>query len=87
MSADGPERSVEDPLAQLERALIEEYLHTRGHTLATVHALPDAAARVLLSDASRYASGRLTEVESRAHYVDEIHDKSQPLPGRGPRNG
>jgi aminoglycoside phosphotransferase (APT) family kinase protein len=87
MSAEGPSRPVEDPHAQLERALIEEYLQTHGHTLATVHALPDAAAKALLREASRYASGKLTEVESRAHYVDEIHDKSQPLPARGPRSG
>ena len=75
MSTEGPERPIEDPLAQLEKALIDEYLLARGHTLATVHTLPDAAARALLREASRYASGKLTEVESRAHYVDEIHDK------------
>jgi len=82
MSVEGPERPTTDPLAQLERALIEEYLETHGHTLATVRALSAAAAAALLRDASRYASGKLTEVESRAHYVDEIHDKSQTLPVR-----
>jgi hypothetical protein len=77
MSVEGPERPTTDPLAQLEIALIEEYLHAHGHTLVSVHALPATVARSILCDASRYASGRLTEVESRAHYVEEIHDKSR----------
>ena len=34
----------------------------------------DAAARTLLAAASQHAALRLTEMESRAHYVRELHD-------------
>jgi hypothetical protein len=63
----------EDPHAQLERAFIEEYLRLRHHSRETLNRLPDAEAARLLSEASIYASGRLTEMESRAHLVDELH--------------
>jgi hypothetical protein len=65
--------SVGDPLSELERAFIVEFLHARGHTFDTVRALPAADAHALLQQASVYASGRLTEVESRAHLVDDMH--------------
>jgi hypothetical protein len=63
----------EDPHAQLERAFIEEYLRSRQHSLETVRQLPPDEAGLLLQQASVFASGRLTEVESRAHLVDELH--------------
>ena len=63
----------EDPHAQLERAFIEEYLRSRHHSLDTVRQLPQDEALALLRQASVFASGRLTEVESRAHLVDELH--------------
>ena len=65
---------LEEPLARLERALIEEYLLGLGHNPDTLRARTDADARQLLCDASQYAALRLTEVESRAHYVRELHD-------------
>jgi hypothetical protein len=65
--------SIGDPLGELERAYIAEFLLRHGHTLTTVHDLPTAAAHDLLKAASIYASGRLTEVESRSHYVDDMH--------------
>ena len=64
---------VGDPLGELERAYITEYLQRQGHTPESVHALPTPAANELLKAASIYASGRLTEVESRSHYVGEMH--------------
>jgi hypothetical protein len=75
-----PERSdihVTDPNAHLERALIEEFLAKRGHTTASIQALPAEERERLLKEASLYASGRMTEVESRAHYVDEMHGRSE----------
>jgi hypothetical protein len=68
-----------DPHAQLERALIEEYLQRRGQSLATLKELGAEEADGLLKEASLYASGRLTEVESRAHLVDELHRGSEPV--------
>jgi hypothetical protein len=69
----------EDPHAQLERALIEEYLRSQQHSLETLDQLPPDEAERLLQDASVYASGRLTEVESRAHLVDELHRAPEPV--------
>jgi len=74
---------AEDPNAQLERALIEEFLALRGHTASSLEQLPAAEADALLKEACLYASGRLTEVESRAHYVHDVQRGPQePAAGR-----
>ena len=62
-----------DPAEQLEEALIDEFLRARGHDRHSVHALPEDRARQLLTDASVYASSKLSAVEARAHYVHELH--------------
>jgi hypothetical protein len=66
------DRPSTDPAAAMERSLIEEFLQTHGHTLATLHDLPEEKAKALMTAASLHASMRLTEVESRAHFIDEI---------------
>ena len=66
----------DDPHAKLERILIDEFLESRGHTRESVNQLSAAEATKLLSTASEHASLRLAEIESRAHYVDEIHRSS-----------
>jgi hypothetical protein len=63
----------DDPNAQLETALIDEFLHTRGLDRRSLRDLPDAQAMQLRKEASLYATGRLTELETRAHFVHEIH--------------
>ena len=78
--------SHSDPLAQLEVSFIEEYLLARGQHLNSLAALPVAEANALMKEASAYASGRLTEVETRAHLVGDLHDASAPLSGRNPRH-
>jgi hypothetical protein len=35
--------------------------------------MPEAARHALLTEASTYASARLTEIESRSHFVHELH--------------
>jgi hypothetical protein len=62
-----------DPMEQLEAALIDAFLMAHGHDRRSVHALPEDQARRLLTDASVYASAKLSEVEARAHYVHELH--------------
>ena len=62
-----------DQTARLERALIADFLERRGLTTATVRLLPESDAHVILQQASAYASSRLAEVESRAHYIHELH--------------
>ena len=65
---------VGDPLAQLECAFIEEYLQRSGHHLNDLRELPSEQAVALMKEASAYATGRLTEVETRAHLVLALHD-------------
>jgi hypothetical protein len=72
--------SVGDPRSVLERAIMAEFLQDRGHTFSSACALPPPEAHTLLQQASVYASCRLTEVESRAHFVDDMH-----APGGPPR--
>jgi hypothetical protein len=64
-----------DQTAELERALIAAFLEKRGHTLHSVQSLPEAEQHALMREASLYASTRLTEVESRARYVENLHQK------------
>ena len=64
---------LEEPLAGLERRLIDEYIQRLGHDPAALRASMDAGARRILVDASTYAATRLSEVEARSHYVRELH--------------
>ena len=66
-------RPMEEPLAELERRLIDEYLQGAGHDPEQLRARGDAMARSLLRDAATYAAGRLSEVEARSHYVRNLH--------------
>ena len=63
---------IEEPLAQLERDLIDAYIEDAGYDPAALRARDDSAARMLLAEASAHASARLTEVESRSHYVHSL---------------
>jgi hypothetical protein len=74
MTAKEPDaRPLGDPEAQLETALIDEFLRARGLDSAALHAMPEDQAKRVLTEASVYAATRLAEVESRAHFVHEIH--------------
>ena len=65
------------PIAQLERALIDEFLTARGHDPRTLDALPEHERGELLREASLYASARLAEIEVRSHFVEGIHDAAR----------
>jgi hypothetical protein len=73
MVADSEVHPMEDPEGELERALIEEFLFSHGHTPRDVPALPQEQRRHLLEAASVYAAGRLAEIQARAHYVHDLH--------------
>ena len=73
---------IQPPLGNLERTLIDEYLRLRGLDRQALDALPDDERHDLLVDASTYASARLTEIESRSHYVQELHG-AQDASGHG----
>ena len=70
--ADAPFTLIEEPLAQLERILICEYIRLAGHDPAELRARHDHASRTLLCEASIYAASRLTEVEARLHYLRSL---------------
>jgi hypothetical protein len=61
------------PLGELERALLDEFIRVRGYDPDNLHDLPEAELDMLLKAASLYASGKLTEIESRLHFLDEMH--------------
>ena len=63
---------LEEPLAGLERELIDEFLRATGHTAEELRARGDAQSRHLLAEAATYAAARLTEVETRAHYIRSL---------------
>jgi hypothetical protein len=70
------ETPLEDPLAELERQLIYAYLAGAGQDFQTLMLRSDDEARRLLSDASQYASSRLSEIEARLHYLRGLHGQS-----------
>jgi hypothetical protein len=63
-----------EPHGTLERALIAEFLGERGHTLHSVVALPADQQKALLRAAATYATLKLSEIEARARFVDEIDE-------------
>jgi len=65
---------LHEPRAQLERHLIDDSLLALGHDPDALRQRRDPAARKLLVAASQHAALTLTEVESRAHYVHDLHD-------------
>jgi hypothetical protein len=65
---------AEAPLARLEQSLIDEYLRLHGYDPAKLADLVSAERDALLRSASLYASCRLSEVETRSHYLHELHD-------------
>ena len=74
MSNERADTAMSDSSADLERSIIDEFLRARGHDPAHLHALPPAERDALLTEASVYASGRLSEIESRAHFVHDLHE-------------
>lgn len=72
-----PNRVVQpmhDPGAQLERALVEAFIRSRGHDPGALDALPADERKRLLSEASVYAAGRLAELEARSRFVHQIQE-------------
>ena len=64
---------IEDPIAHLEQGFIDEFIRLRGHDPARLRDLAPGKLDEILKHATAYASAKLAEVESRAHYVHELH--------------
>jgi len=58
----------------LEKLLIETYLKGKGYTMEILRSMPEEEVKQLMKDASTYASGKLTEVEVKAHLMQKLHD-------------
>ena len=69
--SDAPIR--EDQTAHLELALIEQFIRARGFDPARLHEMPDTDRAELQKEAAAHAALKLAEMESRAHYVHELH--------------
>jgi hypothetical protein len=65
---------MEDIHAFLETTLIETYLKGKGYALEELKDLPEKEAKQLMIEASTYASGKLAELEDRAHFMQELYD-------------
>jgi hypothetical protein len=63
---------IHQPLDELERILIDEFVRSAGHDPVVLRARNDVVARKILASAAEHASGRLTEVESRLHYLRSL---------------
>lgn len=63
---------LEEPLAELERRLIDAFVAGAGQDRRALQARHDNQARTLLIDASRHASEVLSEVEARSHYLHAL---------------
>jgi hypothetical protein len=71
---DLPTPPAEPPFARLEQSLIDEYVRLHGHDPARLAELVAADRDALLRGASLYASCKLSEVETRSHYLHELHE-------------
>ena len=67
-----PAAQMKEPLAELEKELINAYVAGAGQEFQTLLARNDEDARRLLRDASLYATARLTEIETRSHYLRSL---------------
>lgn len=61
---------------ELERTLIDESMRAQGYDPRKLAELPALERDSRLREASIFASSRLAEVESRSHFLNQIHDGS-----------
>ena len=66
---------LEEPLAELERRLIDEFLRSAGYNPDALRARHDDESRLLLVEASAHASNKMAEIETRGHYLRALRGK------------
>jgi hypothetical protein len=76
MKPDMPPEPLHEPLAELERELVSAYVAGTGHDVQALRAREDGEARAILTEASTYASSRLSEVEARMHYLRSLRGQA-----------
>jgi len=70
---DPDSQAMEMQTAHLELALIDQFIRSRGIDPARLHDLPDDEREALQKQAAAHAALKLAEMESRAHYVHDLH--------------
>ena len=69
--------SIRDgPESTMEKTLLEEYLRSRGYSFKDLCELPEEEAKALMIEACKYASLKLAQVESTAHFREKIRGPS-----------
>jgi hypothetical protein len=64
------------PLSELEKLYMGEYLKSKGYRWEDLHNLPPEEMKIIMTEACRYVSLKLAEMESRAHFRQEIRPPS-----------
>jgi len=67
-----PTLPMKEPLADLERELIGAYVAGAGQPFDTLVGRDDEETRRILTEASLYATARLSEAEARLHYLRSL---------------
>jgi hypothetical protein len=65
--------AMQDQSAELEQYFVLEYLKSKGHTMESARLLPPEAFKLLMTEASTYASVKIAEVQDTAEIVKKIH--------------
>lgn len=63
------------PQSALERKFIEEYLQSKGYRLTDLRELSKEEAKRLMTEACKFTSYKLAELESRAKFREKIHHR------------
>ena len=63
------------PESAMERIFLEEYLESKGYRLADLRSLPPAQAQALMKEACQYASLKMAQIESKAHFRESIRSE------------
>lgn len=73
-------RCKDNPKVMLEYMFISAYLNTKGYTLETIQELSLEEIKKIMTEACTFASVKLAEIETRAHFVQDMHDAMHLLP-------
>lgn len=64
------------PQSALEKRFIKGYLQNKGYQLEDLKEIPPGDSKQLMTEACKYASLKLAEVESKAKFRNEIRGPS-----------
>jgi hypothetical protein len=64
--------AAEGPETALEKQLVADYLRGKGYEMEDLHKLPPEQVTVLMTEACKYASLKLAEIEAKLVFRKEI---------------